>query len=119
MDEATAKLLSEKAATIAKQTADSLKMFTRETAMLVYAKQMVDSNINTNFAEGTTHKKMDNKEANTKMNKMLEEAKLKWKYADESSQKRAAQMEKIIIDGQTRIKEIYAGAVAEVMKGKR
>ena len=108
MDEATAKLLSEKAATIAKQTADSLKMFTRETAMLVYAKQMVDSNINTNFAEGTTHKKMDNQQANKKMDKMLEDAKLKWKYADDSSKRKAAQMEKIIMDGQTKIKAIYA-----------
>jgi hypothetical protein len=118
MDEATAKTLAEKAAAIAKETAETLKLFTRDTAMLLYAKQMVDNNMNMTptFPEGTEHKKIDNKEANEKLNKMLEEAKQKWKYADEPSRKKAMQMEKIVLEGQEKIKAVYAAEVAKAPK---
>lgn len=121
MNEATAKLLAEKAAVIAKETAELLKHFDRETGMLIYAKQMVENDIKgSSFPEGTEHKKMSNKDANQKLAKMLEEAKLKWKYADDIAKKKVTQMEMIVLAGQEKIRGVYAGVIAEaVAMGKK
>ena len=106
MNEEQAKDLASKAAAIAKATAESLKIFTKETAMLLYAKQM-QQNALPNFPKNTEHKKINNKEANAKLEKMMIDAKLKWKYATDDDKKKVLKMEMIIIDSDNKIKELY------------
>jgi hypothetical protein len=112
MDEAKMKKLADQAAEIAKQTAESLKHFDRDTAMLMYAKQMGDGKMNTQFPEGTQHKKTNNKEATQKLDKLMHDAHLKWKYATDTDKKRVLDMEKIIKAGDEKIKALYADLYA-------
>jgi len=101
------KKLSDQAAAIAKETAELLKHFSRDTALLMYAMQTVEKNINTHFPEGTEHKKTNNREAEQKLAKMMEDAKLKWTYAPESEKDRAREMEVIVKSGQEKIRQVY------------
>jgi type IV secretory pathway VirB4 component len=109
MNEATLKKLATQAAEIAKQTAESLKHFDRNTAMLMYAKQMGDRKMNTEFPEGTEHKKTNNKEAAEKLDKMIQNAQLKWKYATDADKKKVMDMEKIMLQSDEKIRAVYAG----------
>jgi hypothetical protein len=113
MEEPILKKLAEQAAEIAKQTAEQLKRFDKETAMLMYAKQMGDGKMNTHFPEGTAHKKTNNKEAAQKLDKLIQDAQLKWKYAPDTDKKKALDMEKIVIAGDEKIRALYAGILVE------
>ncbi|MEO7310826.1 MAG: hypothetical protein ABIX01_10545 [Chitinophagaceae bacterium] len=113
MDEAFLKKLAGQAAEIAKQTAESLKHFDRNTAMLMYAKQMGDGKMNTQFPEGTEHKKTNNKEAARKLEKLIQDAQLKWKYAPDTDKKKVLDMEKIITASDQKIRALYAGIYAK------
>ncbi|MFT4204242.1 MAG: hypothetical protein QM610_10050 [Chitinophagaceae bacterium] len=106
MDETILEQLAEQAAQIARQMAENLKTFGREVASLYYAKQMLDIPI-PEFPSETQHTKFDNHKANEKLKKMLEEAKQKWKYASENEKRKVAEMEKVVSDGQERIKMLY------------
>ncbi len=98
MDDATTKLLIEKATAVSKETAEAFKRFGHETALLMFAKQMQQNEAYNDMPQND----------NTKLSKMIQDAKLKWKYADENAKKKAAQMEKVVLDGQEKIKAIYA-----------
>jgi hypothetical protein len=113
MDEALMKKLADQAAEIAKQTAESLKHFDRNTATLMYAKQMGDGKMNTQFPEGTEHKKTNNKDATNKLDKLIQDAQLKWKYATDTDKKRVLDMEKIIKASDEKIKALYADIYAK------
>jgi hypothetical protein len=113
MDEALMKKLADKAVEIAKQTAESLKHFDRNIATLMYAKQIGNNKMNTQFPEGTEHKKMNNKEAAQKLDKMIQDAQLKWKYATDTDKKRVLDMEKIMKASDEKIKALYAGILAK------
>lgn len=115
MNKETAAQLAEKAAGIAKLTAEALKHFGRDTAILLYAKQMGENNMQTMFPEGTQHKKTNNKEAAQKLDKMMADAKLKWKYAPDNDKRKVMDMEKIMKESDEKIKAVYAGVVAEAM----
>ncbi|MES2774755.1 MAG: hypothetical protein V4722_11255 [Bacteroidota bacterium] len=111
MDEIMAKQLAEKAASIAKETAERLKIFSKDTALLFYAYRMQGSAAKMNFPEGTAHKKGNNKEADKKLEKMMEDARLKWKYAPDADKKKAMQMDKIILDSDEKIRAVYQNIV--------
>lgn len=110
MDPEKAKQLADEAAQIAKKMAEALKQYDKEMAMLLYAKQWSDTKMNTTFPEGTEHKKTNNKEAAQKLEKMMEDAKLKWKYVTENDKKKVLEMEKIVLEGQEQIKALYKPA---------
>jgi len=107
MDEKTAKYLADKAAAIVRETAENLKRFSKDIALLLYAYKMQGLTAKINFPEGTAHKKGNNKEAEKKLEKMMEDAMLKWKYASEPDKKKAMQMDKIMIDSDEKIRAVY------------
>lgn len=117
MSPESAELLAEQAAKIAMATAEKLKKFDKDTCMLMYAKQMGDMQLNTTFPEGTAHKKMDNKQATQKLEKMMHDAKIKWKYASDKEKKRAMDMEKIVLEGNEKIRALYAGEMIQANTG--
>ncbi len=116
MDEKMAKELAEKAAAIAKETAESLKRFSKDTAMLLYAYRMHGNNAKINFPEGTVHKKLNNKEADRKLEQMMEDARLKWKYAPEDDKKKAMKMDKIMTDSDEKIRAVYYPIIKTITK---
>jgi hypothetical protein len=107
MEQEQMKQKAEQAAAIAKEIAEALKAFDKETALLMYAKQMGNRKPNTAFPEDAGHRKMDNEEATERLDKTLAAARLKWKYASESDKEKVAQMERIVAEGQERIKQLY------------
>ncbi|MCH5597556.1 hypothetical protein [Niabella ginsengisoli] len=107
MNEATTKILAEQATDVAKEMAVALKRFSRETALLLYAKALCKMEIECVFVGDKVHPKMTNERANEKMNKTIEKAKIKWQNANDGDKQKVLEMQKIIQEGQERIKELY------------
>lgn len=106
MEEAILRKLAEQSAAIAKDTSESLRKFGKDISMLYYALQLKNMSM-TLFPDNTEHKKMDNKKANEKLKEMIEEGKQKCKYASQNDKRKVTEMEKILAEGQKRIKELY------------
>lgn len=108
------KELAEKAAAIAMDTAEKLKHFSRDTAMVMYGSQLVEIKVKPAFTGESVHKKMTNEEANKKLDKMMEQAKTKWQYATEADKKKAKEMEQVVLEGKQKIKKLYEDALTSM-----
>jgi hypothetical protein len=108
MEQEKLKKLAEQASIIAKETAETLKRFSRDTAMLVYASQLLQTKIHPAFTGENASKKISNDDANKKLHKAIETAKVKWQYVSEADKKKAKEMEMVMNAGQEKIKMLYA-----------
>jgi Pyruvate/2-oxoacid:ferredoxin oxidoreductase gamma subunit len=109
VEQAELKILAEKAAAIAKETADALKRFSKDTAILMYGSQLQQLDGNEQSLKRTTDEEANKKieEANKKLVKTIEAAKIKWQYATEIEKAKVKEMERVIEEGKDRIKKLY------------
>ena len=95
-------------AAILKQLAEDMNFFPKETAQLMYARQLAGTEIRVGIPEEVVlDKKMKTEEGNKHLQKMMEEAKLKWDYASESQKKNVRELEAMIAESNEKIKQLY------------
>ncbi len=98
-------------AQILKELEETLRFFPKETAQLMYAKQLAGTDMAVAVPEQAGMDKKKAEEANQRLKKMMDEGKLKWEYASEAQQKKAAEMEAAIAASNDKIKAVYAAAL--------
>jgi hypothetical protein len=107
----TSKEKEEKVATILKSLSEELSFFPKETAQILYARQLADNPIAVTIPENVTlDKQSKTAEGNQRLKKMMEEARLKWEYASEAQKKQAAEMEALILESNEQIRKLYENA---------
>lgn len=95
-------------AAILRQLSEELNFFPKETAQLMYARQLADSPDPISMPGSDNDKKKA--EQHQRLNKMMEEAKLKWTYAGDSQKKNVKEMESVIQEYNDKIKALFAPA---------
>jgi hypothetical protein len=103
----TSQEIAERSAAIARETAEALKAFPREIALIMYMGQIIEGEVSVAIPEDTPLHKTNSQEAGRQVNKLLDEARLKWEYATEAQKKQAMEMAQIIQEGNERIRQLY------------
>lgn len=98
-------------ALILKELAETLGFFPKETAQLMYAKQLAGTDMEVAVTGQPGADKKKTEEGNQRLKKMMEEGKLKWEYASEAQQKKVAEMETVIAESNDKIKAMYEAAL--------
>jgi|GEM_PF-1018125 len=90
-------------AAILEKLAEELKFFPKETAQLLYARQLAATGIS--VAPPVNAPGAD--DAGQRLNRMMEEARLKWEYASEAQKKQVTEMEERIRESNDQIRKLY------------
>lgn len=98
-------------AALLKELMETLSYFPKETAQLMYAKQLADTDLTVTIPEAAGIDKKKAEEGNQRLKKMMDEGKLKWEYASESQQKKVLEMEALIAENNEQIKKLYEAAM--------
>lgn len=98
-------------ALILKELAETLSFFPKETAQLMYAKQLSGTEKEVTLPEQPGMDKKKTEEGNQRLKKMMDEGKLKWEYASEAQQKKVTEMEAAIAASNDKIKAVYEAAL--------
>ena len=99
-------------AAILKELTETMSHFPKETAQIMYAKQLADTGITLAVPEQPGQDKKKIEENNQHLKKMMEEGKLKWEYASEAQKKKAIEMEAAIAESNDKIKKVYEAALS-------
>ena len=94
-----------------KELMETLSYFPKETAQIMYAKQLADTDLAVTIPDEAGIDKKKAEEGNQRLKKMMEEGKLKWEYASEGQQKKVLEMEALIAESNDKIKKLYEAAM--------
>ena len=101
--------LADQVAAIAKEMGNKLAKYDAKTAALIYVGSHELLKNPVSFPDDYSHKKLNAAAANKKLDQYLETIRNPEKYPLDTRLEKAAQMKKIIDEGQAKIKALYAG----------
>jgi hypothetical protein len=105
------KEIEARVAVLLQELTEALSQFPKETAQIMYAKQLDGTGLTPAIHEEAGMDRKKAEEGNQRLKKMMDEGRLKWEYASESQQKKVLEMEALIAANKESIKKLYENAL--------
>lgn len=99
--------IEEQVSAIIKELMEELACYSKEIAQIMYAKQLVATEVQIAIPEGSGIAEKKIESSNQRLKKMIDEAKLKLEYASNSQLKQVNEMEELICISNEKIKKLY------------